>query len=112
MAQGNRIYRRTWTGERAWQTRDPQISAERRRVLGLVGRGAHVAVVRASLQDWSQEDVENCLAHLERIGAVEWVPVVDEDDLDFTGNFQLAAIRAELEKLKDQSQNIAQLLAR
>jgi hypothetical protein len=56
--------------------------------------------------------VENCLAHLERIGAVEWVPVVDEDDLDFTGNFQLAAIRAELEKLKDQSQNIAQLLAR
>jgi len=31
---------------------------------------------------------------------------------DFTGNFQIAAIRAELEKLREKSENIAQLLAR
>ncbi len=30
----------------------------------------------------------------------------------FTGNFQLARIRAELEKLREKSENIAQLLAR
>jgi hypothetical protein len=40
------------------------------------------------------------------------VPVVDKNDLDFTGNFELARIRAELEKLKEQSEKIAQLLAR
>jgi hypothetical protein len=112
MAKGDRIYRRTWAGERAWQTQDAKISPEHRRVLGLVGKGAHAAVVRASLQGWSEEDVENCLAYLERIAAVESVPVVDEGDLDFTGNFQVAAIRAELEKLKEKSQTIAQLLAR
>jgi hypothetical protein len=40
------------------------------------------------------------------------VPVVDKNDLDFTGNFQLAAIRAEVEKLREKSEKIAQLLAR
>ena len=112
MAKGDRIYRRTWAGERAWQTQDAKISPEHRRVLGLVGKGAHAAVVRVSLQGWSEEDVESCLAQLERVGAVESVSVVDEGDLDFTGNFQVAAIRAELEKLKEKNQKIAQLLAR
>jgi len=112
MAQGDRIYRRTWAGERAWQTRDPRISPEQQRVLALVDKGVHGAVVRASLQGWSEEDIEDCLTCLERSGAVESVPMVDEDDLDFTGNFQLAAIRAELEKLKEQNEQIAQLLAR
>jgi hypothetical protein len=68
--------------------------------------------VRASLQKCSEEDIQQWLAQLERIGLVESVPVVDENDLDFTGNFQLATIRAELEKLREKSENIAQLLAR
>jgi hypothetical protein len=112
MAQRDRIYRRTWAGERAWQTQDPRISPKHHRVLGLVGKGVHGVVVRASLQGWSEADVDDCLTHLERSGALESVPLAEEDDLDFTGNFHLAAIRAELEKLKEKSEKIAQLLAR
>src|SRR3979490_1749945 len=100
MAIGDRIYRRTWAGQRAWK--GP----------GSIGAGPHPAIVCASLQNCSEEDIQKWLAQLERIGLVESVPVVDKDDLDFTGNFQIAAIRAELEKLKEKSENIAQLLAR
>jgi hypothetical protein len=68
--------------------------------------------VRASLQDCSEEDIQEWLAQLEGVGLVESVPVVDKNDLDFTGNFQLAAIRAEVEKLREKDEKIAQLLAR
>ena len=112
MATGDRIYRRTWAGQRAWETQARKVSPECWRVLGSIGAGAHAAIVRASLQNCSEEDIQKWLAQLERIGLVESVPVVDKDDLDFTGNFQIAAIRAELEKLKEKSENIAQLLAR
>jgi hypothetical protein len=112
MAIGDRIYRRTWAGERAWEAQAPKVSPECWKVLGSIGAGAHPAIVRASLQKCSEEDIQQWLAQLERIGLVESVPVVDENDLDFTGNFQLATIRAELEKLREKSENIAQLLAR
>jgi len=112
MAMGERIYRRTWAGQRAWETQARKVSPECWRVLGSIGAGAHAAIVRASLQNCSEEDIQEWLAQLERIGLVESVPVVDKNDLDFTGNFQLAAIRAEVEKLREKNENIAQLLAR
>ena len=111
MAIGNRIYRRTWAGERAWDAQAPKVSPECWRVLGSIGSGAHAAILRASLQDCSEEDIQEWLAQLERVGLVESVPVLD-NDLDFTGNFQLAAIRAEVEKLREKNEKIAQLLAR
>jgi hypothetical protein len=110
MTMGNRIYRRTWAGQRAWEAQVPKVSPEWR-VLGLIGSGAHAAIVRASLQDCSEEDIQEWLAQLEQVGLVESVPVVD-NDLDFTGNFQLASIRAEVEKLREKNEKIAQLLAR
>ena len=112
MAIGDRIYRRTWAGQRAWEARAPKVSPECWKVLGSIGAGAHAAIVRASLQNCSEEDIHEWLAQLEQIGLVESVPVVDKNDLDFTGNFQIAAIRAEVEKLREKSENIAQLLAR
>jgi hypothetical protein len=108
----DRIYRRTWAGQRAWDAQVRKVSPECWKVLGSIGAGTHAALVRASLQNCSEEDVQEWLAQLERIGLVESVPVVDENDLDFTGNFHLARIRAELEKLREKSEHIAQLLAR
>jgi hypothetical protein len=55
----------------------------------------------------SEEDIQEWLAQLEQIGLVESVPVVDKNDLDFTGNFQLATIRAELEKLREKRKHSA-----
>ena len=112
MAIGDRIYRRTWAGQRAWEARAPKVSPECWKVLGSIGAGAHAAIVCGSLQNCSEEDIQKWLAQLEQIGLVESVPVVDKNDLDFTGNFQIAAIRAELEKLREKSETIAQLLAR
>jgi hypothetical protein len=112
MTMGDRIYRRTWAGQRAWEVQAPKVSPECWKVLGSIGAGAHTAMVCASLQNCSEEDIQEWLAQLEQIGLVESVPVVDKNDLDFTGNFELARIRAELEKLKEQSEKIAQLLAR
>jgi hypothetical protein len=112
MAIGDRIYRRTWAGQRAWEAQAPKVSPECWKVLGSIGAGAHAAMVCASLQNCSEEDIQEWLAQLEQIGLVESVPVVDKNDLDFTANFELARIRAELEKLKEQSEKIAQLLAR
>jgi hypothetical protein len=45
------------------------------------------------------------LANLEELGLIESAPAGDKDDLDFTGKFKLAEIRARLEKAR-----IAQLL--
>jgi hypothetical protein len=112
MAIGDRIYRRTSAGQRAWEARASKVSPECRKVLGSIGAGAHAAIVCASLPNCSEEDIQKWLAQLEQIGLVESVPVADKDDLDFTGNFHLARIRAELEKLREKSENIAQLLAR
>jgi hypothetical protein len=112
MAIGDRIYRRTWAGQRAWEAQARKVSPKCWKVLGAIGAGAHAVVVRASLQNCSEEDIREWLAQLEQIGLVESVPVIDTDDLDFTGNFHLARIRAELEELKEKSEHIAQLLAR
>jgi hypothetical protein len=112
MAIGDRIYRRTGAGQRAWQTQARKVSPECWKVLGSISTGAHTAIVRASLKDYSEEDIQEWLAQLEQIGLVESVPVIDQNDLDFTGNFQLAAIRAEVEKLREKNDLIAQLLAR
>jgi hypothetical protein len=68
-------------------------------------------MVCASLKNCSEEDIQEWLAQLEQIGLVESVPVVDKNDLDFTGNFELARIRAEVEKLREKNEKIAQLLA-
>ena len=64
------------------------------------------------LRHYSAAQVSGWLAQLERQGLLLSVPGAVEHNLDFTGNFQLAAIRAEVEKLREKSEKIAQLLAR
>src|SRR5439155_26990098 len=99
MAIGDRIYRRTWAGQRAWEVQASKVSPECWKLRGSIGAGSHAAMVCASLQNCSEEDIQEWLAQLEQIGHVGWVAVIDKHELDFTGNFELAAIRADVEKL-------------
>src|SRR3989449_6415534 len=78
MAIGERIYRRTWAGQRAWEAQAPKVSPECWKVLGSIGAGAHAAMVCASLQNCSEEDIREWLAQLEQIGLVESLPVIDK----------------------------------
>src|SRR3989442_6320626 len=109
MAIGDRIYRRTWAGQRAWEVQAPKVSPECWKVLGSIGTGAHAAMLCASLQNCSEEDIQEWLAQLGQIGLVESVPVFGKNNLDFTGNFELAAIRAQVVRLREQNVKIVQL---
>jgi hypothetical protein len=100
-----RIYRRTKEGDKAWQTQDRDVPIEYRRMLEVIGRGVHGAVLRTSLKGYSEQHIAELLANLERLGVIESAPAGDKDDLDFTGRFKIAEIRARLEKAR-----IAQLL--
>ena len=100
-----RIYRRTKEGDKACQTQDRDVPLEFRRMLEVIGRGVHGAVLRTSLKNYSAEHIVQWLANLEELGLIESAPAGDKDDLDFTGKFKLAEIRARLEKAR-----IAQLL--
>jgi hypothetical protein len=66
-----------------------------------------------ALKDYSEGVVRGWLSRLEALGLVESVEVVDQDDLDFTGNFQLVSIRAELERRRrEENERIDSLLLR
>lgn len=94
-----RIYRRTEAGNEAWQTQDRNVPVEYRRILEVVGRGAHEAVIRTSLRDYPAQDVSEWLTNVEELGLIESAPSGPKEDLDFTGQFKIANVRAEMEKL-------------
>jgi hypothetical protein len=94
-----RIYRRTDAGNHAWKTQDRNVPVEYRRILEIVGNGAHEAVIRTSLREFPAQEVSEWLANVEELGLIESAPGGAKDDLDFTGNFRISEIRAGLEKL-------------
>src|SRR2546428_14015575 len=96
MAIGDRIYRRTWAGQRAWEVQAPKVSPECWKVLGSIGAGAHAAMVCASLQNCSEEDIQEWLVQLDKNGRGWSGPAIAKNDPDFTGYFELAPIRAEV----------------
>ena len=67
MATADRIYQRTEAGHKAWESGDPGVPAEQRRILGLINGETHS----------------------------DLVPGAVEHDLDFTGNFTAAELRGE-----------------
>jgi hypothetical protein len=114
MADSERIYRRTSAGHGALRAADPGIPEEHLRVLAAIDNsGTHAAILVGALKDYSEGVVRGWLSRLEALGLVESVEVVDQDDLDFTGNFQLVSIRAELERRRrEENERIDSLLLR
>jgi hypothetical protein len=70
------------------------VPVEHRRVLELVATGTHPAVIRACLRSHPYEHILEWLTKLEEVGLLESVPQAGTDDLDFSGNFNRAALAA------------------
>jgi hypothetical protein len=78
------IYRCTEAGLKAWQEQDPALSAEHRRILGLLGGDTHWDEVRKLLR--SHADHQR-FAELEKRGLITAAVAAPGSDLDFTGDF-------------------------
>ena len=89
-----RIYRRTDAGQKAFLNQSADVPAECRQVLELVGTGTHAAMIRARLRSHPYERILEWLTKLEQVGLLESVPQAGADDLDFSGNFNRAALAA------------------
>lgn len=93
MARPDRIYRRTEAGRRAWETQDPKVLLEYRRLLGMIKTDAHADLLHSSLGGrYSDEEIAELLAELEQRGLVESVASTAKENLDFTGNFRVAEL--------------------
>jgi hypothetical protein len=84
MSKRECVYRRTEAGLKAWQEKDPALSAEHRRILGLLEGATHWDEVRKLLR--SHADHQR-FADLEKRGLIEAVVAAPGSDLDFTGDF-------------------------
>src|SRR6267378_2957801 len=93
MQPAERIYRRTDAGRQAL-SQSADVPVEYRRVLELVGTGTHGAVIRACLRSHPYDHVLQWLNKLEQVGLLESMPQAGADDLDFSGNFNRAALAA------------------
>ena len=90
----NRIYTRTDAGSRALESQDAALRGETRWVLGLINADTHLDVIRNGMRRYSETEILQLLAELEGEGFINSVEASTEHDLDFTGNFSLAALRA------------------
>jgi len=94
MQPAERIYRRTDAGHQAFLNQSADVPVEYMRVLEVVGTGTHAAVIHACLRSHPSEHILEWLTKLEQVGLLESVPQAGEDDLDFSGNFNRAALAA------------------
>lgn len=91
MATPGRIYRRTEGGRKAWDTQNPGVPLEYRRILGLMNTDIQCHALRARLGRYSESELLELLAELEQCGLVE---SVSNDNLDFTGSFKITDLQA------------------
>jgi len=98
MSTADRIYQRTEAGEKAWESSDPDVPAEQRRILGLINGETHSDLLQNRLRHYSAAQISRWLAQLETQGLLHSVPGAVEHDLDFTGNFTAAELRGEDQK--------------
>jgi CheY-like chemotaxis protein len=84
MAQPGRILRLTESGRKAWDTQDPNVPRDYRRILGLIENEAHSDVIRGYLRRYPDELIFEWLSELEDLGLVESAPDAALHDLDFT----------------------------
>jgi hypothetical protein len=90
MAMSDRIYRRTEAGRKAWEERNPGLSVQCRRILGMIADETHPDSIRAVLREFSDAQIDNWLAQLETLRLLESTPAAPGSDLDFTGNFAVS----------------------
>lgn len=97
-----RLYSLTAAGRKAWDTQNGRVPLDCRRVLGYVGTDTDPADLRAKL-GWSEAALNEILRELEESGLVKSVGTgPSADDLDFTGNFQIADIQAAQERMREE----------
>lgn len=80
----NRIYCRTATGDRALQSTERALPSDYRRILQIVGRGAHPDVIRGFLRHIPDALLGDWIAELEELRLLGSAPVDGADDPDFT----------------------------
>lgn len=91
-----RIYRRTEAGLRAYESPDSGLPGHHRAILGLIEADTHSSVMTTSLlRRHPEKQIFDWLDELQKLGFVESRPVAANHDLDFTGGFSIAEIRAE-----------------
>ncbi len=78
------IYRRTESGLKAWREKDPALSPEHRRILGLLESDTHWDEVQKFLR--SHADHKRFADLVER-RLIECAVAAPGSDLDFTGDF-------------------------
>jgi hypothetical protein len=98
MTTTDRIYQRTDAGQRAWESHDPGLAPEQRRVLGLINGETHSDLLQSRLRHFSASQILDSLAQLEKRGLLHSVPGAVEHDLDFTGNFTVSELLGEQKK--------------
>jgi len=93
-----RLYSRTDTGRRAWDTQNSLVPLDCRRVLGFVAHDTAPKDIREKL-GWSEAALDEILKELEAGGLVRSVETApDKSELDFTGSFLIADIEAARKK--------------
>ena len=86
-----RLYCRTEAGRKAWDTQDPRVPLEYRRILGLIAHDTDRRDLRAKL-GWSDAALNEILDELEEQGMVTSVETAP--DLDFTGKLFIEELRS------------------
>ena len=90
MAVSDRVYRRTEAGLKAWESRNPGVSVQCRRILGMIADETHPDSIRAVLREYSDTQIDTWLAQLESLRLLESAPAASGNDLDFTGDFKVS----------------------
>ena len=94
MATPGRIYRRTETGRKAWDTQNAGVPLELRRVLGIITAEMHSDEIRVRVGRYTEDGLREMLTELESRGLLESQPEAAEQDLDFTTELNLADVLA------------------
>jgi len=94
MAGLNRIYDRTEQGLKALEGTAAGLRAESKWLLGLIKSGTHAETIRTGMRRYSDERIMELLTELEALQMVKSVAATSQHNLDFTGSFSLAELRA------------------
>ena len=95
MPTTERIYRRTEGGVRAYESESSSLLEHHRCILGLIETETHADLIRTTLRRrYPESKICDWLDELQTMGFLESEPVSARHDLDFTGGFNIAELRA------------------
>jgi CheY-like chemotaxis protein len=97
-----RIHRVTDAGRAAWDSQDPKVPRDYRRILGLIETEAHSDVIRSYLRRYPDKLIFEWLAELEELGLLASVADAADHNLDFTSSLKLPELIAEDRKRLDE----------